>query len=316
MNEDIENAKKNRKHKRLGIDVLNLEEREICFRDKDKASLGFKIDITKSVFEFLCEKFEITGPSRDRLEIKLREAVTGDGNEINKINALASSSLCALLCFFNISKDNALEYDGITYNDVYFEVRNKVVRSPSNMDVVLVGEDKEHRSAILFIECKYSEFLDSGKYELGKTYREDPCASLFKAAEYDQATVFQYGLKQLITHYLGIRNFIDTDHDKYKKAMSKHYPDNDDRLKLYRSFGHVGFLEIIYDFFGEPEYTTYLGEAKKVFNALADAEKTKDKPIKLLGTATYQEFFSRGRNSILPAKVRDYYQLNQKDELQ
>ena len=309
MNKEIEVAKKNdKRYRNLRIDALALGDSDILFRDKEKTSLGFSIDISKSVFEFLCEKFQISNPEQFRE--KLCEAISGDGQELNKISALASSSLCALLCFYGINKDDrSFSFDGVTYTDVHFEVRNKVIRNPSNMDVVLVGKDEEGRDAILFIECKFSEFLGTGKYELGKTYKTEPYASLFKAAKYDEATVFQYGIKQLITHYWGIRNFIEEDPAKYQKAMAKYYAIDDDRKELYRSYERVSFLEVIFDFSEEADYRTYCAETENAFDALRKEDKGKEKQINLLGTTTYQQFFSGERGAVLDPKVKEFYRL-------
>lgn len=67
---------------------------------------------------------------------------------MRRIARLHSSSLCALLFFYNVSKKNpySMEIEGENYAFTYsrFEYQNTVIegRNPSNMDVVLVGTEE------------------------------------------------------------------------------------------------------------------------------------------------------------------------------
>ena len=313
MEKKFNSVKNQTRYKNLNINALNIKDDNLLFRDLKNTSLGFDTGAVEKTFGFFENLFGLN--NYKYFKEKFLESISGDGDELSKINALHSSSLCALLCFFNI-KNKPITYRDITYNDVYFEVKNKVVRNPSNMDVVLIGKDKEGKSAILFIECKYSEFLDNGAYKLSDTYRKDPYKKIFDGFHYDEKKVFQYGLKQLVTHYIGIKNFIEgtkTNDDSYKNAMAKYYRSDDERLderlNVYKHFDIVSFIEVIYDFEGEDNYNEYLRETKEVFDTLEETKKIDNISLNLLGTMTYKDFFNGQNNNVLPPLVRDFYNL-------
>ena len=104
---------------------------EIAFSDKtlidfvgDKIALSFDINKNKDTF---VKKFQM--------------ACSGTGDELKKITTLHSSSLCALLFFFNVDNKKLVipslsEYE---FTESYFEFKNKVIGYPSNIDVVLLG---------------------------------------------------------------------------------------------------------------------------------------------------------------------------------
>ncbi len=291
----------------LDVDALELNDSDLYWRDLKHTSVGFDVKFSN----FIIKKFDLSDEAL--FKEKFEESVSGDGNEITKIDALHSSSLCALLCFYNV-KNHPLEYKGVTYDDAHFELKNKVERTPSNMDVVLTGKDGKGKNAILFIECKFSEYLGNPTYKLGKTYSEEPYKHIFDGFEYEKQKVFQYGLKQLVTHYIGIRHFIND--DKYKESMSHYYRENDPRINLYRKFDVVSFAEVVFELPNENKYSSYLEATKNVFKVL-EKEKIKDGlDLNLLGTITYQYLFRDyldGRNSeVLEDKVRAFYKLNKR----
>lgn len=155
---------------------------------------------------------------------KFMEAISGDGQEANKITTLHSSSLASLLVFYSVSKDNPIY---LTVNgkeekfiESRFEVKNEV--SPksgnySNIDVVLSGDN-----CILYLESKFSEYLGSGSVEVSKVYYYDDIyerlSDVLKDAgvhlvekepkrfleRIDAEPFYNEGLKQMISHYLGV----------------------------------------------------------------------------------------------------------------
>ncbi len=155
---------------------------------------------------------------------KFVEAISGDGQEANKITTLHSSSLASLLVFYSVSKDNPI-YVRINdkeekFVESRFEVKNEV--SPgsgnfSNIDVVLLGEN-----CILYLESKFSEYLGSGPVEVRKVdYYDDiyeklsdtlneagvhlvPKESKRFLERIDRKPFYNEGLKQMISHYLGV----------------------------------------------------------------------------------------------------------------
>ena len=114
---------------------------------------------------------EIFGITNDTFGGKFCMAIAGDGQEYRRISTLHSSSLVALLCFYSLSKEHALKMniDGqeIEFYESLFEQKNSIGKEGhnSNMDVVLIGFNKQGESVILFLESKFSEYLSHGKYD-------------------------------------------------------------------------------------------------------------------------------------------------------
>ena len=296
-------------YKYLDIPSLGLGVEDYYYKDKNETSLYFKGKEGVKPVDFLRDVFKIEDALFDE---KFLESISGDGNEGDKNYALKSSSLCALLFFYKVSKENPIHYKGIEYTKAYFEVKNKVTSKPSNMDVVLIGTKEERDDSILFIESKFSEFIGTGEYSLAKTYRREPYRHMFfnDVFNYDEQKVFQYGLKQLITHYIGIRNFLTSEMDEYKKEMAKSYNGKiGNRVEVYKGYRNVGFLEIVFKM-AEDDYKEYVSETKKVFDSL-EREVAKDKmPLELYGTVTYQDFFPTAYKKNLDQRVKDYYRID------
>lgn len=311
MKSKIEKTLRKGKYSYLKIDSLNLTDDDLYFRDINETSLGFKTGAVEKTISFFLTTFKLT--NEEQFRKKFVESISGDGDELAKNNALHSSSLCALLCFYNV-KTNHLVLNDIVYDDVYFEFKNKVVKNPSNMDVVLTGKDKNGDESILFIECKFSEFLGTKSSKLGETYKKEPFKHIFDGFQYEKRKVFQYGLKQLVTHYIGIKNFMTEDPIEYKKCMKKYYRSSEvDRINLYRSFKNVSFLEVVFEFEKEPDFQQYLDETKLVFETLEQERKTDNLNLNLLGTVTYQHLFRDYKNGInsrvLDPVVMEFYNL-------
>lgn len=170
---------------------------------------------------------------------KFAQSCSGSGQELKRIATLHSSSLCALLFFYNVSKENPyiIELEGEEYVFTYscFEYQNTVIegRNPSNMDVVLVGTDRRSgKPAVLFLESKFSEYYErparrleiAGAYlnnNYGKTfYSRSSLAKMgFYTIEPDdnenfilcsEELCYLEGIKQMISHYIGIRNLCNS----------------------------------------------------------------------------------------------------------
>lgn len=164
---------------------------------------------------------------------KFEQATSGSGQEYLRITVMHSSSLCGLLHFYN------LEGKTITVNinnniksfeveEVRFEEKNDVIvkNYPSNMDVVLKGK-MDGELTILFLELKFSEYLSFGSCRIGKSYTdESKNKGTFKhlvakrfidennltndgyLVSYKEKT-YNNGLKQMISHYIGVCNYIE-----------------------------------------------------------------------------------------------------------
>lgn len=227
---------------------------EIAFSDKtlidfvgDKIALSFDINKNKDTF---AKKFQM--------------ACSGTGNELKKITTLHSSSLCALLFFFNVDNKKLVipslsEYE---FTESYFEFKNKVIRYPSNIDVVLLGKNiKTGKKVILFLESKFSEYITgTGIIKASKIesyfktdrYSAPIYESIEKKAEYINfnkkdgfynSEKYNEGLKQMISHYYGIRRFM----------KGEFVDDNENVYNNIREYGAEEIIlgEILFDNFAK-----------------------------------------------------------------
>ena len=280
---------------------------------------SFSLIGEKDKYKTLCDVFGFDIPID-----KFNEAMSGDGSEYKRITILHSSSLAALLFFSNISKNNPLniELEGVQYDfyDVHFECRTVVSGShKSNMDVVLIGNTVECEKVVLFLECKLSEYLKSGKCsEISSDVYKDLYQELglfntgtireMVAKEIDDVSFdliptanFQYcsGIKQMISHYMGISNFIN---DNF---ISK----NDGDFSLDFTPDKIFLAEILFRFPKEVDNRGRLGHYEKSYHDLAKVINAHNKNSKfhmVTESLTYEKVF---KNHKLNNKIKDYYQL-------
>jgi len=240
------------------------------------------------------------------------QAISGDGQEYKRITTLHSSTLAALLFFHSVSKVNPIKINGYTFNEVRFEQKTTVQDShKSNMDVVLLNENE---GIVMFLECKFSEYLNSGKKtHISPIYRETyQRLGLFDGAlgsmraqieegndeiELVPSHNYQYcsGIKQMVSHYMGISNFIQNGFI--------------DDMKLNFEPKRIFLTEILFDF-QEIDDKDRLGEYKKAYSELAktiNADEEKPKLFEMLPEClTYQVVF---KDFALPERIKEYYQL-------
>lgn len=319
-------------YKRLNLGAIDLKKDELYYRSKNDSSIGFYTGAFDKTREFFRNKFDL---EPDRFKEKFLEAISGDGSEFIKIDTLHSSSLCALLCFYNVNKNNPLFFENVKYTDVFFEVKNKAPKTPSNMDVVLTDINENSENSILFVECKFSEYLESSNTTLGKEYNKDPYKRIFDAFNYDEKKGYKYGLKQIVTHYIGICNFAAKNCESYNTPCFE----GDRRPDIYnKTFKNISFVEVIF----EPEkdnkkdnkkykdkYEVYINNAKEVIEKLnnkdivknlqneiiEESRKSNSKNviksinINLYDPKTYQELFSGENSNVLNDTVAKFYQL-------
>lgn len=184
----------------------------------------------------LAEIFKIA--NKELFKQKFSQSIGGSGQELKRIATVHSSSLCALLFFYNVSEANPyiMEIEGEEYVFTYscFEYQNKVIegRNPSNMDVVVVGIHKDTQMPVVFfIESKFSEYYERPRkqlevaaeylsngysepiyrsnclWDMGIHIVEQPGNANFVLISDDVCYV--EGIKQMISHYVGVRNFCD-----------------------------------------------------------------------------------------------------------
>ena len=257
---------------------------EIAFSDKtlidfvgDKIALSFDINKNKETF---AKKFQM--------------ACSGTGDELKKITTLHSSSLCALLFFFNVDNKKLVipslsEYE---FTESYFEFKNKVIGYPSNIDVVLLGKNiNTGKNVIFFLESKFSEYITgTKKMKVGKSYFKSGCysAPIYNCIEKDKSFKFNKekgfcdsekyneGLKQMISHYYGIRRFM----------KGEFVDENENVYKNIREYGADEIIlgEILFDNFAKNSgLTKKLDDYKSDYSKLATIinrqyEKDETKP--------------------------------------
>ena len=274
---------------------------EIAFSDKtlidfvgDKIALSFDINKNKDTF---AKKFQM--------------ACSGTGDELKKITTLHSSSLCALLFFFNVDNKKLViqslsEYE---FTESYFEFKNKVIRYPSNIDVVLLGKNiKTGKKVILFLESKFSEYITGiGKKKVSQSYFKSGCysAPIYESIEekeesfdfnkengFNNSEKYNEGLKQMISHYYGIRRFM----------KGEFFDDNENVYNNIREYGAEEIIlgEILFDNFAKDnkledklkKYKEDYSELATIINKQYEKDETKPKNIEfkvLLESLSYSE---------------------------
>ena len=292
------------------------------YRDKGRKSEAFLIPKGKPRYDFLLEAFGISDPFL--FKKKYAQAISGSGNAEKDFDALKSSALCALLCFYRVRK---LRIGEVTYDTSYFEVKNSVLGNPSNMDVVLTGIDDEGRSAVLFLECKFSEYLDngietvSGKYFSGQGRRYFDAvkeAGLGKYCSVDEGKTYHFftpraysqGTKQVISHLLGLSSFLNRE-EGYCGELYKGNVLPEGREALYEGhYQRVAFRELLFDF-KTPEFHKTLEEYRGLSNDVRKAfEDLIPEGLSFEEPLTYQELFAmNGNHEEVDPLVAEFYGL-------
>ncbi len=178
---------------------------------------SFKKVVIKKQFDRLTSAFNLSNDSQSFDRFKMATS----GVEWKEINQLNSSALLAFLCFYKINNDNKITIPGIgEFNNVYFEIKSPLkIHAKSNMDVVLTNDD-----TVLFLESKFTEYLSPTKTYKSRIAYEDYYMEIFDGnpsiGDISIATLngeclwscstgsraYFEGLKQLISHTLGICN--------------------------------------------------------------------------------------------------------------
>ncbi len=279
-------------------------------------------------FDVLCDVFEIA--DRDLFKKKFDMACSGSGQELRRITTLHSSSLCALLFFYNITEKNPLNLaiDGETFNltNSYFEYKSPVFEHPSNMDVVLVGKDEDGHDVVLFIESKFSEYVTS----VGRVLY-DQSSDYLKTTFYERENLESYGysvkekseekydlrskevcylggFKQMISHYIGIKNVMDG--NVYSKIDKKKADKEID--KLISQGARVILSEILFDYkIGDLNLErdiTYRTSYGRIYEKLArqiNSENHNDK-FHMLNKELLYSMFLENDHYVEPA-IKEFY---------
>lgn len=221
-------------------------------------------------------------------------AVSGSGQEIQKISTLHSSSLCALLHFYNVTEKNPLVLElvlsdlktdnkkrTVKFTKSLFEYKSPVINTnhPSNMDVVLIGKDIEtDEEIVLFLESKFAEYYTSAstkykgisqKYLDNKygadLYNDNVLIRLGLKRNNNDTKNFELvsmsepfyigGIKQMISHYIGIRNVLNK---KYCKEKDKSNVSKQKEVEDIIETGNGGKGSIV--ILGEIVFDRFIGD--------------------------------------------------------
>ena len=253
---------------------------------------------------------------------KFRMACSGTGDELKKITTLHSSSLCSLLFFYNV-KNTPVEIDEYRFNESYFEFKNKVIGYPSNVDVVLLGENANtKKKAILFLESKFSEFITGvtkggRNFEIGKSYFNEKSFSkpiydklfddgILKKENENHVSAkketYIEGIKQMISHYYGIRNFIE------KKFYDEELENQKKVIEYYNSDCEIILGEILFDNLSENQEKNYLNPYIEDYKKLSKIINMQIKSNNVENFKMLEEplKYSNLKNLINPA-IRNFY---------
>lgn len=295
---------------------------------------------TKAVSDKLSDIFELRDKSL--FENKFAMVCSGNGGELKNMTTLHSSALCALLFFYNMTEKNKLTFATMELNDIIFydsifEFKNKVIGGcyPSNVDVVLIGEYKKSGKKVLFfLESKFSEYIlgitkANSKYEIGKSYfnncytkciyKEDVLKKINidldiskdKHHLVPREDKYIEGIKQIVSHYVGIRNLID------KKFCEKNDEDVLEKVKdVLKSNPKILLGEIVFDNFSAQVQDKLLNSYEKDYKLIAEKLNEIDKDLndidkritvlkKPLRYSMFKEVDFK-----LDEKVSKYYSLN------
>ena len=277
---------------------------------------------------------EVFGIDSNTFDTKFRQAISGDGQEVKRISTLHSSSLAALLLLYSVSENElecTLDGENYTFNDCFFEVKTNVKDSHfSNMDVVLVGKDSKGIDVIFFLESKFSEYLNTGMcnnisidaykksydelgligdnaiqgllIQEGKGTDNLTCLQIMSTGEPQYCS----GIKQMISHYIGVTNFINKGIDALDPKQIQDFETianlrDDAKTKII-------LAEVLFAFDDKVDKgKTRFSRYSSIYRDLALKLKKKSSRLHILPEVlTYQELL---KDFEIDSKVKDFYQL-------
>lgn len=297
--------------------------------DGSKNSFQFQV---KPTSEAIAKLFNIT--STKDFEARFEEAISGDGQEAQRITRLGSSSLLAFLCFNAVSKERPLKISWgenicCRFNEVHFECRNQITTGEnsrcSNIDVLLIGNyDDTGKPVALFLESKFSEHFgrsssfknisiiykedyddffrrswDSLEYQPGKDESGNDTIELRTKGD----TQYCAGIKQMISHYRGLR-ILARNHNSHSES-------NQSNVFHFDGLTDVFLGSIVFDF------STNISDKKDALGAYRKLYKDfvnhcpENQPFRIVPELlTYQQVFACQKSEkqfLLPQKVRAMY---------
>lgn len=285
-----------------------LSENSYCFKVGDNIHPSETDEYKELLLQTIKENFGITNSSFDE---KFPKVINGAGQEWKTINVFHSSSLLCLLCFYNVSEQNPLDItiDGkvCRFTASEFEVPNEIGKNKrgkpyySHIDVKLSGVCGG-KSVALYLESKFSEYVNQrGKQEFTFTKEYDSIYSKLQGkieglsisglnekislVQTDKSRPARYwqGIKQMVSHYLGMKNCKDASDIIYLGEI------------LYE------FKDIPNDYFGD-----YKEVHQQLVTVLEEIETEPQRFTVVKNILTYQDIFKYYK---LDERVRELYKL-------
>ena len=248
-------------------------------------------------------------------------AVGGSGNEWLEITQLNSSTLLAFLCFSGVTKSNPITIQGFKpFTHAFFEVKSPLKPSGrshpvSNMDIVLTNS-----SQVLFLESKFTEYLTTTfaykvkpyylkAYDnvLGEIIQVGDVIFNRTSCSWESPKCRQYleGIKQMVCHYLGIKNCIEQTAVRIP-SWNVNIADSASECLAAKSEFFLG--EILFAFSCD-EFKNY----KRLHSQLVPRLKPiriNDKRFSVVKELfTYQSIFSGTNAKLLTKPIREFYAL-------
>ena len=233
----------------------------------------------------------------------------GSGSELrSKAEAVHSSSMLAYNFFHWVSEKYPFTIDGIKYTQVFFEVKMEAIATDANMDMLLIDKS---RTRLLFIESKFLEYLNSKKYDLKDSYREQEGWNPFLSTvdkivpKNNDNSDYQEGIKQGVTHLFALAKL------KEEKAF-KHFNETNGlnlNIESIQDAKDIKFVNLLF----EPN-VKYENDHKKFdnykrlyesFKKIVQDSRIVDIPINIL---TYSKLWQETGDQIKKVKSGHLYQ--------
>lgn len=308
----------------------NGERHQTSFSIGDDRQVNDKI--IESKFKCITDAFDLES---NGLFDYFKAAVSGEGEEVKRINRLTSSSLLAFLCFATVmARDKKISLEmppewyefahldlhdfshlDLEYENMLAPGKKSLKNRPSSVDVCLCND-----KCVLFLESKFSEYLLPAKCRTKGVYIDVSARQYGKryAEIFDQGPLNPASLQNMWYEDIAAGKIRLKSNDRFYiggiKQMISHWmgiwyekTTNAEKQKLWEGKDIV-LGEVMFDFGrnGAKDLSTYQAQYKWLAEKLNNLEHGESGITVLPGVLTYQNVF----HSIhLPERVHEYYGL-------
>lgn len=282
--------------------------------------------------EKLWHIFSENGEIPEAFDVAFKNVTHGPGYERKRITQLNSSSLLALLCFWNVSKEHPITINNIEFTEVYFEVENTVFDHNSSVDILLVSEKE---STWLYLESKFTEplsptnrlWLSYKYYDIYKNIRENLKINVFtpQKREHKEKEEFEItqnkkryygGIKQMVSHLIGVlKGASDKANAEYKEVYNNGLPKSiilGTILYDFSKYDVDDFKNLYSDYVSFYEDSFSLQNGKLIISTINDClggtNVYKKSSISVMPQVlTYQDVFGKQNPNFLMSNVAQFY---------